>query len=186
MLIILAGFLSCYDGLGDTYDNDTVYKIGDTGPAGGWIFYVNPDYRTDGWRYLEVAPYDQSTGAPGSLSTSTWVFTNEDTGKGYGDANTELIIAAVGNTGVYAAKLCADLDIDGYDDWYLPTPPELLLIYNNLYLQGIGNLGPYLYWTSVWGYTDDSTNYWGFSFSTGASTQAGRTTSQHVRAVRYF
>ena len=39
------------------------YGIGDTGPAGGLIFYVNPNYAVDGWRYLEAAPFDQSAGA---------------------------------------------------------------------------------------------------------------------------
>ena len=39
------------------------YAPGDTGPAGGLIFYVNPNYATDGWRYLEAAPFDQSAGA---------------------------------------------------------------------------------------------------------------------------
>ena len=36
---------------------------GDVGPAGGLIFYVNPNYAADGWRYLEAAPFDQSAGA---------------------------------------------------------------------------------------------------------------------------
>ena len=40
------------------------YSPGDTGPAGGLIFYVNPNSATDGWRYLEAAPFDQSAGAP--------------------------------------------------------------------------------------------------------------------------
>ena len=39
------------------------YKVGDTGPSGGWIFYENPNYAKDGWRYLEAAPVDQSAGA---------------------------------------------------------------------------------------------------------------------------
>jgi len=38
------------------------YALRDTGPAGGLIFYLNPNYATDGWRYLEAAPSDQSTG----------------------------------------------------------------------------------------------------------------------------
>jgi len=28
-----------------------------TGPAGGLVFYENPHWETDGWRYLEAAPY---------------------------------------------------------------------------------------------------------------------------------
>ena len=39
------------------------YVPGDIGPAGGLIFYVNANYATDGWRYLEAAPFDQSLGA---------------------------------------------------------------------------------------------------------------------------
>jgi Beta-L-arabinofuranosidase, GH127 len=39
------------------------YEVGDTGPAGGLIFYVNPNAAADGWRYLEAAPVDQSAGA---------------------------------------------------------------------------------------------------------------------------
>src|SRR5262249_33736647 len=39
------------------------YAIGDTGPAGGLIFYINASSATDGWRYLEAAPVDQSAGA---------------------------------------------------------------------------------------------------------------------------
>ncbi len=40
------------------------FAPGDVGPAGGLIFYVNPNYKADGWRYLEAAHFDQSTGAP--------------------------------------------------------------------------------------------------------------------------
>ena len=39
------------------------YAPGDVGPAGGYIFYVNPNSAKDGWRYLEAAPFDQSAGA---------------------------------------------------------------------------------------------------------------------------
>ncbi len=39
------------------------FAPGDIGPAGGFIFYVNPNSAADGWRYLEAAPFDQSAGA---------------------------------------------------------------------------------------------------------------------------
>jgi hypothetical protein len=33
------------------------YKVGDIGPAGGWIFYDTGQV-TDGWCYLETAPVE--------------------------------------------------------------------------------------------------------------------------------
>lgn len=36
------------------------YEPGDTGPAGGFIFYKNPNSAADGWRYLEAAPVDST------------------------------------------------------------------------------------------------------------------------------
>ena len=36
--------------------NYIVYALRSTGPAGGLIFYENPSWATDGWRYLEAAP----------------------------------------------------------------------------------------------------------------------------------
>ena len=32
--------------------------FGDIGPACGLIFYINPNYIEDSWRYLEAAPTD--------------------------------------------------------------------------------------------------------------------------------
>jgi hypothetical protein len=43
------------------------YKIGDPGPAGGVIFYDKGN-RTDGWRYLEVAPSNTERSAVNSYN----------------------------------------------------------------------------------------------------------------------
>jgi len=40
-----------------------LYALRDTGPAGGWIFYVKEGGYSDGWMYLEAASSDQSVGA---------------------------------------------------------------------------------------------------------------------------
>ena len=37
-----------------------IYEIGDVGPAGGWVFYVNED----GLHGLEAAPEDQAVHSP--------------------------------------------------------------------------------------------------------------------------
>jgi uncharacterized repeat protein (TIGR02543 family) len=42
-----------------------------TGPAGGLVFYENPNYAADGWRYLEAAPYGWYDGAIDSYGAYT-------------------------------------------------------------------------------------------------------------------
>ncbi|MCK9288468.1 MAG: hypothetical protein M0P29_12990, partial [Sphaerochaetaceae bacterium] len=38
-------------------EETTTYHLGDTGPAGGYVFYDKDSY-SDGWRYMELAPED--------------------------------------------------------------------------------------------------------------------------------
>ena len=50
--------------------------------------------------------------------------------------NTLDILACCGEAET-AAKLCADFELDGYDDWFLPSMDEFNLIYENI---GQGNV----------------------------------------------
>ena len=63
---------------------------------------------------------------------------------GTGASNTDLLVAAMGNstyteksgatkTAQYAAKLCADLEYNGFDDWFLPSFDEMCLLYTENY-----------------------------------------------------
>ena len=92
-------------------------SIGDTGPAGGIVFYDKGSY-SDGWRYLEAAPSGyESYGKWGGYGTSV---DGTSKGIGTGKANTEAIVKKLGS-GDYAAKFCYDLELGGYDDWFLPS-----------------------------------------------------------------
>ena len=133
------------------------YNLRATGPAGGWIFYINPDATADGWKYLEVNKEDLTAdGMPEGYvlgDTPFFIMTNgeavingTESEIGSGLANTELIVDWLDNNPEddtmpeyypdekqRAAYLCYNFEVDGYDDWYLPSFKELLKCYTNLY-----------------------------------------------------
>jgi DUF1680 family protein len=129
------------------------YAIGDTGPAGGLIFYDNPNYAAHGWRYLEAMPFDQSDGAKwGCFRTA--IPGASGTALGTGKQNTADILAACPEPG-YAAWLCANLSANGVRGWHLPSREELALMYRNLRAAGLGDFRDgglaenFNYWTST-------------------------------------
>ncbi len=65
---------------------------------------------------------------------------------GTGNANTNAIVASQG-AGSYAAKLCYDLVLGGYSDWYLPSKDELYQLCLNKEAIGGFDLG-FWYWSS--------------------------------------
>lgn len=100
---------------------------------------------------------------------------------GTGQSNTTSIISYQGNGG-YAAKECADLDIGGYTDWYLPSINELTEMYNKkAYISGINNSA--YYWSSS---QVSSTNAYRKLFSSGTNSSAAKSTMCCVRAIRSF
>ena len=128
------------------------YSIGDVGPAGGFIFYENPSYDRDGWRYLEAAPFDQSAGAPWGCFRRAFAGA-KGTAVGTGRQNTLEMIAACSDVGT-AAQLCATLSVNGVRGWHLPSRDELALMYRNLKAAGIGEFRDggvadnFTYWAS--------------------------------------
>jgi hypothetical protein len=130
----------------------TEYAVGDIGPAGGLICYVNPSWEADGWQYLEAAPFDQSAGA-------TWgCFRTEIEGArgtkvGTGRQNTSDILAACSAPGT-AAQVCASFTLNGIGGWFLPSIEELTRMYVNLKDTGACDFGDrgivdnFNYWSS--------------------------------------
>ena len=132
------------------------FAPGDVGPAGGLIFFVNPNAAADGWRYLEAAPFDQSAGArwgcfrrsiPGARGMAV----------GTGAQNTADMLAACAEPGT-AAHLCATLDVNGIRGWFLPSRDELALMYTNLKATGVSDFGI--------GRATDNVCYWSSSQQT--------------------
>jgi len=164
------------------------YEIGDTGPAGGLIFYENPNYATDGWRYLEAAPFDQSAGAKWGCFRKA-VQGARGTGVGTGKQNTDDMLAACAEPGS-AASLCANLSVNGVRGWFLPSRDELALMYKNLHAKGLGGFEDrgvadnFTYWNS----SQDSADMAGHIDFADLGRQHGddKDFPRRVRAVRTF
>jgi len=165
-----------------------VYKVGGPGPAGGIIFY-DKGKATEGWRFLEAAPSDQSAGIQWYNGDYRDIKGALGTGIGTGKANTAAIIVAQG-VGSYAAALCDSLVIGDYDDWFLPSKDELNLMYTNLKKAGLGGFGGVWFWSSSQRYNYVLYNLaWEQNFFDGEHDKYSRYTKFDkfaVRVVRAF
>jgi hypothetical protein len=167
----------------------TAYKIGDTGPAGGLIFYDKGN-NSGGWRYLEAAPAS-TKGKNLQWSVSDFDTDAKGVEAGTGKQNTRNIMDASVQAAVNApaARLCDRLEYGGYDDWYLPSKNELGLMYMNLKVDGIGSFGNEWYWSSSESGRDGA---WTQNFGNGVQDGNGFAYPGHkgkghnTRAIRQF
>lgn len=168
---------------------DEAYWIGDVGPAGGLIFYVDVGGLYP-WTYLEAAP--QSTEWTdkvwGGYGTEVTGADGADISKGEG--NTLDILNEFGASEPYegktdyAAKLCDSLSEGGFTDWFLPSKNELNQMHKNLHQEGEGGFSDAWYWSS----TEYDLHYaWAQSFA-GSGVKSGQKKDfiLRVRAARSF
>ena len=157
------------------------YKIGDTGPASGLIFYDKGN-NSNGWRYLEAAPVDAEFQAKWSVHRTVVEGTQELIGSG--KRNTQLLVEKLSQTsGEWdtAAQKADDLVFNGFNDWFLPSKAELDQMYGNLKRKNLGNLKNGYYWTS----TQYSSSYsWLQDFSDGELRSAWKDSAYYVRPIR--
>jgi hypothetical protein len=164
------------------------YAPGDTGPAGGPVFYVSPNFETDGWRYLEAAPFDQSAGAKWGCFRRA-IAGARGTAIGTGKQNTVDMLAACTEPGT-AAQLCASLSMNGVGGWFLPSRDELAAMYRGLKAHGAadfrdaGLADNFTYWTSSQ-QTADMANHIDFA-DAGRQHYDDKDFPRRVRAIRAF
>lgn len=144
LAVTAVGFLMMNNSMGIVQAQGKVYKIGDKGPAGGWVFYDKGD-NSNGWRYLEAAPKDSGSGKWGCTNKS--IPGAQGVKPGTGKANTRAIVKGCGESNT-AAKIAAAYRGGGKNDWYLPSKDELNLIYTNLFKKSIGDISSPMYWSS--------------------------------------
>lgn len=144
---------------------------------GGLIFYLDATKEHG----LICAPTDQSGGAIWGCS-GTSITNSNGTSIGTGQANTSAIISGCATTGI-AARICNDLILSGYSDWYLPSLSELGLAFSNLAAKGLGGFQSTYYWSSS---QYSSTSSYLQNFSNGITYTTTKSSSFRVRAIRIF
>jgi hypothetical protein len=155
-------------------------KIGDTGPAGGVVFYDAGEHKAWG-RYLEAAPVEtEAVGLPWKrltaidkkqpiyrdvLKVKAQTQRVLSTQVGMGKTNTDKIVKIYGR-GSYAARYTDAMVFSGYDDWFLPSKDELNAMYSVLGAAspGIGSYSRSFYWSSS---EYDFNNAWTVNFKDG-------------------
>jgi hypothetical protein len=152
-----------------------ILSIGST-YAGGIIF----DLDSSGQHGLVCAPSNPGYFPWGCQGTD---IPNTSTAVGTGATNTAYIVAGCAQHPI-AASVCANLVLNGYSDWYLPSLGEMQLMYSRLHLQGLGGFGGGGYWSSSQSYPH---NAWFMDFYYGNVFDVNKDVYYfQVRAVRAF
>jgi hypothetical protein len=168
------------------------YKVGDTGPGGGIIFYKDLA-RPVGSQYFEAACAGWSDGICGGDDIAdprpAWgcrgVALSGADGSAIGDGkqNTADIVKECKEARI-AASLADDLVLGSQSDWFLPSKDEL----NQMYLQKttVGGLASSAYWSSTEFSRESELAAVYQVFSNGAHSALLKSSWSRVRPVRSF
>ena len=169
--------------------------VGNTGPGGGIVFYVQTATAAAPWRYLEAAPNTWSGGnadpaiawcsvtndafVPNLLTGSTaTIQTSTAIGAGYANTRKMLRGCTFG-----AANAAAAYNGGGKSDWHLPSKDEL----NQLYLRKADGTVTGFVAAGYWASSELNAGYaLNQGFDGNGQSNGGKNASFYVRPVRAF
>lgn len=143
-----------------------IYQNGDNG-------YVPGEFHG-----IIVTPTDYGSWSWGCNLTGIVAF---GTTLGYGKVNTEKIVQACPQEG--AARVAYNVVLNGYDDWWLPSIDELMLLYRSRLIIGGFNEGG-AYWSSTAYIFKDQAYF--YSFLGGRVGYVSKSFMFGIRPIRYF
>ena len=166
--------------------------VGDTGPGGGIVFYVDLN-RPAGSRYFEAACVGWQNDCDGTTADplaewgciGTLISGAGGHAIGTGEQNTADIVTGCPTPGV-AAHLANDLVLGGQTDWFLPSKDELNEMFTMLHSSFTplgGFLTDYFYLSSS---EDDDASAFAQRFDDGVQDNRSKGTTYYVRPVRVF
>ena len=167
---------------------------------GGIIFYLDDQDTISGMKGLVAAPEDQDNGGdfsiPWGCSGTNLPISDVTSGPsgagaeiGDGETNTTGIDTASCSMAGDAASICANLSLDGYEDWFLPSAKELNEMYQRIGQgasganQNIGGFTGSFYWSSS---ESGDSEAWNLFFFVGGLFKDNKNGPNRVRAVRAF
>ena len=174
-------------GCGDSEKSDPILSVGET-HEGGIIFYLDGN----GGGLIAATEDLEGTYEWGCFLTQVEDGANlTQIGTGYQNTldivNQECLTEFGGITAAHAAK---DAQINGFDDWYLPSRDELYQMYLKIGQGGLdsnNNIGDFSaseYWSSS---ESNFSNAWIVAFSVGLSESIVKNSfHSKVRAIRSF
>jgi hypothetical protein len=153
--------------------------------GGGIVFYIDATNKHG----LIAALTNQTSSENIEWGCVGTYISGTGTAIGDGQNNTTAIVKGCSTSGI-AAHICDQLELNGYNDWFLPSKDELNLMYLNLHAKGLGSFSNFLYWSSS---QIDSDNVWGQNFwdespffKVGGQYPVNKFGDLYVRAIRAF
>ena len=159
------------------YQDANGYAAGDA--LGGGLFV----FQDSGYAYISAAA-DQDSDAPWGCQGTLILEGASPEAIGQGVINTATIVASCPTSGI-SARICDQLVLNGYSDWFLPSLDELAQMYTKLAADGLGNFANHTYWSST---QQSATQAYTIDMNNGnQGTHAkGNTSNRYTRAMRRF
>ena len=155
--------------------------VGDLGPAGGRIIYVNPT-SSNAYDFVEAAPTDI---APTLWCAGPKANTVIGHNSAYRDINSVLIVSNVQlrNCTSGAGTSAQNYSANGLSGWQIPNYSLVDLMRTALFNNGLGSFISTDYLTAN---EQDASSYVAVSMTNGGLSYPGKSTATRLRPVRFF